>query len=64
MVGTLVAVGLGISAPTGPQIEIDPVLLDAMKKIARGSPVNSRHYSGDEAQKIMRTALAACGMEW
>lgn len=58
-----IQVGVGIPFPTGPTIEINPVLVAAMRSIARGRK-NGRPHAGFDAQQIMRKALADCGMEW
>lgn len=46
-------------------IQVNPILLEAMKKIARGrGRPDGRPYNGDDARQIMRTAMAQCGIDW
>lgn len=55
-------VGTGLRPISEPRI--DPVLLAAMKTIARGHRDQSRPYGGETARQIMREALTQCGIDW
>lgn len=45
------------------RIEIDPTLVEAMKKIARGR-TNGHPLKAEDGRQVMRTAMASCGMDW
>lgn len=59
----LVDEGSGISLAPSPKIEINPVLVAAMKTIARGRP-KGQPWKGELARQMMREAMVQAGMDW
>lgn len=55
--------GTGIHLSVG-TVTIDSRLMQAMRRIAYGRDDNGRPLAGSEAQRIMRDAMIACGLDW